>query len=158
MDRERPSSRPGKRPSEFHAGSEGNGRGSGLSFGCYNPGMANENDNQGHARIDARSLAMHRAIAAKLLASPELFAIAKDNLKRWRATAGRSLPYLDAWDQVLTRPAEEVLELMRQDNEAMRAMRQASPFAGVLSPKERWKIYDAFAVGTYHSGGGSHRG
>ena len=36
-----------------------------------------------HARIDARSLAMHRAIAEKLRAKPELIDIARENLERW---------------------------------------------------------------------------
>ena len=111
----------------------------------------------GHARIDARSLAMHRAIAAKLRRSPELFAIAWDNLHRWEQTAGRSAPYLKAWAELLRKPVEEVLGLIQQDSETMRAMRQNSPFAGVLTPKERWEIYDAFAVGTYHPRGGHDR-
>jgi hypothetical protein len=112
---------------------------------------------RGHERIEARSLAMHRAIAAKLRASPELFSIATDNLRRWGATAGRSQPYLTAWAGILERPAEEVLALIQEDSESMRAMRQTSPFAGVLSPKERWKIYDAYAIGAHHSGGGNDR-
>lgn len=112
-----------------------------------------ERQGQGHERIDAWSLAMHKAIAAKLRASPELISIAMDNIQRWSVSAGRSQPYLMAW----TRPAEEVLALIQEDNEPMRALRQASPFAGVLSPKERWEIYDAYAVGTYHSSGGDDR-
>ena len=100
---------------------------------------------------------MHRAIAGKLRQSPELVGIALDNLRRWRINAGRSGRYLDAWAEILKGPAEEMLGLLEQDSEYMRAMRQASPFAGVLSPKERWEIYDAFAVGTYHSSGGGDR-
>lgn len=111
---------------------------------------------QGHARIDARSLAMHRAIALKLRASPDLLAIARDNLRRWSERAGRSQPYLDAWAEVLARPIEEVLVLIGEDSESMRAMRQASPFAGVLSQKERWEIYDTFAVGASDSGSGNN--
>ena len=112
---------------------------------------------RGHARIDARSLAMHRAIAEKLRAAPELLAIAHDNIRRWSATAGRSQPYLDAWEQLLAKPLEELLELLVQDTEPMRAMRQAAPFAGVLAPKERWAIYDAFATGASHPGSGNDR-
>lgn len=108
----------------------------------------------GHQRIDARSLAMHRAIAEKLRRQPELLVIASENMERWRPTAGRSTPYLDAWEAILRRPFEEVLRVIQEDSEQMRAMRQSSPFAGVLSPKERWEIYDAFAVGTYHPSGG----
>ena len=49
--------------------------------------MAAPTHGQGHARIDARSLAMHRAIATKLIADPALLNIARDNLKRWAASA-----------------------------------------------------------------------
>jgi hypothetical protein len=97
-----------------------------------------------HARIDARSLAMHRAIAGKLRARPELLRIAHENLERW--TAGRSQAYFNAWRELLARPLNELLELIVEDSEWMTAMRQCSPFAGVLDPRERWAIYDEFAA------------
>lgn len=99
---------------------------------------------------------MHRAIAAKLLATPGLVAIAHDNLKRW--TAGRSQPYMDAWGELLAKPIAELAARIQEDNEPMQAMRQTSPFAGILSPRERWEIYDAFAVRASDSGLGNHRG
>ena len=111
-----------------------------------------------HDRIDARSLAMHRVIAAKLRADPALLAIAFDNIARWRPTAGRATWYLDRWEELLRRPFEELLRIIQEDSEEMRAMRQSNPFAGVLTPKERWEIYDSFAVGTYYSGVGIDRG
>lgn len=111
----------------------------------------------GHGRLDARSLAMHRAIAEKLRVSPSLIEIAQDNLRRWPAGAGRSQPYLDAWEALLSKPLEELLVLIVEDSERMRAMRQASPFAGVLRPKERWAIYDSFSVGTRNPRGGGDR-
>ncbi len=101
---------------------------------------------------------MHRAIAAKLRADPALLAIAFDNIARWRPTAGRATWYLDRWEELLRRPFEEMLGVFQEDSEAMRAMRQSSPFAGVQAPKERWEIYDAFAVGTYYSSVRSDRG
>jgi hypothetical protein len=33
---------------------------------------------------------------------------------------------------------------MLEETEHMTAMRQATPFAGVLTPKERWAIYEEF--------------
>ncbi len=101
---------------------------------------------------------MHRAIAAKLRASPGLLSIAHDNLQRWAATAGRTQPYLDRWEQVLAGPLDRLLEVLEQDTEGMRAMRQTSPFAGILTPKERWAIYDAFATGACDPGGGDDLG
>jgi hypothetical protein len=100
---------------------------------------------RGHQRIDRRSLALHRAIAAKLREHPELIEIARDNLDRWSQSNGRSQPYWDAWREILSRPLPEVLEIMIEESERMTAMRQATPFAGILDPAERWAIYGQFA-------------
>ena len=99
---------------------------------------------RGHQRIDRRSLELHRAIAAKLRAHPELIGIARDNLARWTVAGGRSQPYWDAWREILDRPLPEVLELLEEESETMVALRQATPFAGVLEPAERWAIYERF--------------
>jgi hypothetical protein len=98
----------------------------------------------GHQRIEQRSLELHRAIAVKLRAHPELMEIARDNLARWSASGGRSQPYWDAWREILERPLEDVLSLLVEDSEKMTAMRQATPFAGVLEPAERWAVYSRF--------------
>jgi hypothetical protein len=99
---------------------------------------------QGHERIDRRSLGLHRAIAEKLRANPELLAIAYDNLDRWSVLPGGSQPYWDAWREILRRPLNEIINVMLEENEHMTAMRQATPFAGILTPKERWAIYEEF--------------
>ncbi|HME10015.1 MAG TPA: hypothetical protein VKG25_23355 [Bryobacteraceae bacterium] len=105
----------------------------------------------GHERIDQRSIALHRAIAEKIEADPTLLSIARDNLDRWALAAqiplndaGRSRPYADAWREILDRPLPELLHLLTEDSERMRALRQATPFAGVLNPAERWAIYELF--------------
>lgn len=101
---------------------------------------------RGHQRVDRRSLELHRAIAEKLRAHPELIAIAHDNLARWSQTQTQSQPYWDAWRAILDRPRPEILELIVEDSEHMTAMRQTAPFAGVLTPAERWALYDRFAM------------
>jgi len=99
---------------------------------------------RGHQRIDQRSLELHRAIAHKLRANPALLEIAHDSLERWSQTAGRSQPYWDEWRKILARPLPEVLDLLEEESERMTALRQATPFAGVLEPAERWAIYSRF--------------
>jgi hypothetical protein len=98
----------------------------------------------GHRRIDERSLALHRAMADKLREQAELLQIARDNIARWRVTAGRSLPYLDEWQRMLDGPLDKLLSAIESDGERMTALRQSSPFAGVLTPRERWAIYERF--------------
>ena len=110
-----------------------------------------------HDRIERRSLALHRAVAAKLRENPELVRIAQDNLDRWSAQRGASQPYLDVWREILTRPLEEVLRLIEEDSPRMTELRQSTPFAGVLDPRERWRIYDTFESGTHHPGSRNHR-
>jgi hypothetical protein len=39
-----------------------------------------------------------------------------------------------------------MLALIEQDNERMTALRQSSPFAGILAPAERWAIYAQFEM------------
>ena len=102
---------------------------------------------RGHQRIDRRSLALHRAIAEKLREQPALMEIARENLERWSLSGGRSQPYWDAWRELLGRPLPEVLDLLVDPGERMTAMRQATPFAGVLEPAERWAIYERFESG-----------
>jgi predicted NAD/FAD-dependent oxidoreductase len=99
---------------------------------------------EGHQRIDQRSLALHRAIAKKLHTNPALLEIARSNLDRWSVANSRSQPYWDAWREILTRPLPDILALLVEDSERMTALRQATPFAGVLEPAERWAIYASF--------------
>jgi len=107
-----------------------------------------------HQRIDERSLAMHRAIAEKLRRDPSLLAIARDNLARWDSAMPGASRYWKQWKELLDLPLDTLLERMVEPGEAMTAMRQSSPFAGILTPKERWAIYEAFAPGAYYSSGG----
>jgi hypothetical protein len=101
---------------------------------------------QGHLRIDRRNVAMHHAIACKLRAHPELLEIARENLARWSSRGSRSQPYWDAWREILTRPVSEVLESRVENSERMTAMRQASPFAGVLDESERRAVLERFSM------------
>jgi hypothetical protein len=87
---------------------------------------------------------MHRAIAAKVLAQPGLLAVALENQERWLPASGRSRPYIDAWREILRLPVEEIARIIVEESERMTAMRQNSPFAGVLTPRERWAIYREF--------------
>ncbi|HUE24996.1 MAG TPA: hypothetical protein VMQ86_25145 [Bryobacteraceae bacterium] len=102
---------------------------------------------RGHQRIDQRSLALHRAIAGKLREGPTLIAIALENIERWTRAGSRSQPYWDAWREILSRPLPETLDVMVEESEHMTALRQATPFAGVLTARERWAIYERFPLG-----------
>jgi hypothetical protein len=96
-----------------------------------------------HEWIDQRSLALHEAVAARLEAQPEFLEMARTNLKR--SLANGPAAALEEWQQLLDRlslPA--LLALLRSPGEQAARLRQSSPFAGVLSPKERQAILDRY--------------
>jgi hypothetical protein len=93
-----------------------------------------------HERLDRRSLAMHRLIADKIRAEPKLFEIASQNIERWSRTPGRNAALLAAWSRVLEQGIAAALAVATEDSERARELRQSTPFAGVLSPQERWSF------------------
>lgn len=98
-----------------------------------------------HRILEARSLAMHCVIARKIARDPVLLTRARANLDRWRRRAGDAPPsYLDEWESILARPWPAVAAFITGFGEQAVRLRQSSPFAGVLTPSERRRIYDAF--------------
>ena len=93
-----------------------------------------------HQAIDRRSLEMVRRIVAKIDADPDRrgFDYAKSVCRRWAEQGRRSAK---EWLVILERPWEEVREILLEDSEEGRRLRQTDPFCGILTPIERWEIY-----------------
>jgi hypothetical protein len=98
-----------------------------------------------HRLIDERSLAFSRLIAVKFRADPVLVQRGRDNLERWlRDCSERSLPALLEWKVLLAGPLDEVLSVLTSSDERAVRLRQSNPFAGLLTPNERWAILRDF--------------
>jgi len=88
---------------------------------------------------------MHTLIARKLAQAPALLAVARANLRRWGERWGDDTPaWLQEWQAILERPWIEVAAFIMELSSRAVRLRQSSPFAGVLTPQERKRIYDAF--------------
>jgi hypothetical protein len=100
-----------------------------------------------HSEIDQVSLEMARRVAARLRLHPELLDMARANLARWsrqNASAGSLLRCYAEWEDILSRPIEEICDLLCSEAEDAQRLRQNSPFVGVLSPAEVWQIKARF--------------
>ena len=98
-----------------------------------------------HRIIEARSLAMHCLIAQKISRDPGLLDVARRNLAAWSARYRDQPPRaLHEWRVILARPWHEIAALITDPGEAATRLRQSSPFAGVLTPTERRRVYEAF--------------
>jgi DNA relaxase NicK len=97
-----------------------------------------------HERLNRRSLALHRAIAARLRQEPRLVQQAIDNLIRWKRSADG--PWIAEWMQLLNGDREMLLALLEQRSETADRLRQSSPFTGILDATERKRIIESFAA------------
>ncbi len=86
---------------------------------------------------------MHRRIARLIAENPDaVVAKAKENLHRWSQASGSGLsPAYAEWLSTLNQrtPSEIAALIVSTDDNATR-LRQSSPFAGVLTPREVWAI------------------
>lgn len=90
-----------------------------------------------HQEIDQRSLALHRLITEKIRQDPRLFENMKKTLTRWRKIVSvNSQPYLEEWQRLVDLGIVECLAVATEDSEQATAMRQASPFCGILTEDE----------------------
>lgn len=97
----------------------------------------------GHELQDRTSMALARAIVARLDMDPSLLDIARQNLERWTVRNADS-PHLLAcyreWEAILVKGLDAVREVLLSESDEGQRLRQNSPFPGVLSPQEVWEI------------------
>jgi hypothetical protein len=98
-----------------------------------------------HFQIDERSLALHRAVARQIRKNPALLEVARKNLERWIQDGGMR-SYWSEWKIILYSPLDEILSFLISNDERAKRLRQSSPFCGILTPQERWKIYESFTA------------
>lgn len=94
--------------------------------------------------LDRLHLAMHQAVVAIIDADPHRrgLRIARSNCARWLARG--SYPAIVEWQEILERPWDEVRAVMLDPSDDGHRLRSSSPFAGVLTPRERWRLMERF--------------
>jgi hypothetical protein len=99
----------------------------------------------GHDLIDRRSLELNRLVAEKIRRQPELMDLVRNRLERTLSESRLSESSKDAlreWQTILsTHSLNEVLEILTEDSDEGRRLRQSSPFSGILSQRERFEIF-----------------
>jgi hypothetical protein len=98
-----------------------------------------------HQEIREVSLALHRAVAAKLRRDPSLINNVWETLTRWREMDPRSAAdtYLDEWAELLRAGLEPTLAMLEDDGDHAADLRQCSPFTRVLTQDERAQVLAA---------------
>jgi DNA-binding MarR family transcriptional regulator len=94
-----------------------------------------------HGLAELRSLRAHTEIANRIKLDPSIVQQALQRLERDYARGVTSRYYYERWHDLLTGPVDSLTEQMQAEHEEALSLRQASPFAGVLGPKERWTLW-----------------
>lgn len=92
-----------------------------------------------HRLAEERSIAYHRVIAERLLRQPAVLEKARQRVQGWLASG--SPFYARKWSEILAGDPPSVAAFLVERSELAIELRQSSPFAGALDPRERWKIW-----------------
>ena len=95
----------------------------------------------GHRTAERRSLAYHAAIAARLVDRPEVLDAARRRVEEWGRTGAVDPRWARAWAELLAGDVASIAAALVDPGERMTDLRQVTPFAGALSPRERWRIW-----------------
>lgn len=87
-----------------------------------------------------RSLALHRAVAERVRTDPAVLERARARVATWLRDGTVHREWAEAWRQILEADAEGCARALVERSERMDDLRQVSPFAGALDPRERWGI------------------
>ena len=97
-----------------------------------------------HQDIDERSLALARAIVAKIDEDPS-----REGLRHARQTCAQwfqenPAPAISEWLAILQGDWADVRVALLDEGQHGQRLRQSNPFCGVLTAQERWEIFRRF--------------
>lgn len=96
-----------------------------------------------HELREKQSLLLHQRVAGRMHEAPaSVVGKAMDNLRRWEQASQGELPLAyQEWLEILTHQSPSAIAafIVSDHPDAVR-LRQSSPFAGVLAPREVWAI------------------
>lgn len=100
-----------------------------------------------HSQIDERALEFAKRIVACIDSDPSRAGLekARQTCVRWRRILPEfELRNVDEWAAILMRPWSDIRKVLLDPSEEGNRLRQNSPFCGVISNGERWRIMREF--------------
>lgn len=94
-----------------------------------------------HQLAEERSIAYHRALASKIESDPAILDMAQCRVEGWIRDRSVHPFYAEGWRELLDLPLGDLQRKLVDPSQEMRDMRQCTPFAGGLDPRERWEIW-----------------
>ena len=96
-----------------------------------------------HRLAEERSVAYHRVIAERLPDQPAILDSARRRVQDWLASGPAAPASATRWAALLAADVASIAAFLVERSEQADEIRQSSPFAGALDPRERWRIWRA---------------
>jgi hypothetical protein len=96
-----------------------------------------------HRLAEERSVAYHRVVAERLPNQPALLDRARRRVQDWLASGPAAPASAARWAALLAGDMSSIAAFLVERSEQADELRQSSPFAGALDPRERWRIWRA---------------
>jgi hypothetical protein len=94
-----------------------------------------------HRLAEERSVAYHRVIGERLRSQPEILDKARRRVQAWLSATENAPFYARKWAEILAGDVPSIAAFLVERSEMADELRQSTPFAGALQPRERWKIW-----------------
>jgi hypothetical protein len=94
-----------------------------------------------HRLAEERSVAYHRVIAGRLRERPEILEDARQRVESWLKPGANAPFYARKWAEILAGDLPSIAAFLIERSELADELRQSTPFAGALDPRERWEIW-----------------
>ena len=94
-----------------------------------------------HRLAEERSRAYHLLIAERLRDDPAMLESARRRVQSWMAGSSPPPFYAQKWAEILAGDLSSIAAFLAERSELADELRQSSPFAGALKPRERWRLW-----------------
>jgi hypothetical protein len=94
-----------------------------------------------HRLSEERSIAYHEVIADRLRQQPEILEKARARVQGWLTSSANPQFHARKWAEILDGDVSSIAAFLVDRSEIAYELRQSTPFAGALTPQERWKIW-----------------
>ena len=94
-----------------------------------------------HDLAEERSLAYHGRVAELLPTRADLLSTAMQRAQEWAVSGAHHAPHAREWLRLLALPLDQLLASLVDPSQPARELRQATPFAGAIDPRERWRLW-----------------
>jgi hypothetical protein len=94
-----------------------------------------------HRLAEERSIAYHALVAERLRVDAAILTGARERVEGWAQDGSVHPRWVDDWRKTLELSLDDLTRVLVERSERANALRQVTPFAGVIDARTRWRLW-----------------